>query len=595
MKKLFCLLFVSMLGVHLFAQAPQRLSYQAIIRNASNVLVTNAPIKMRLSILKDSINASPIYTELHSTTTNASGVAFVQVGGGTSPSSSFSAINWGQGAYFLRSETDPANGINYSIVGTTQLLSVPYALFSNRTARADSAARATIADSARKAGSATTADNGLPTSTIHGALQLYRCNGKIQYTPCLPLITTNAASSIASTSATSGGNITNDGGSPVTSRGIVWDTIANPSIPLATMTFNGTGTGSFTSNLTNLIPNKTYYVRAYATNGAGTTYGTQVSFQTPLPNASLTTLNCAGATNNGTLTAGVPAASGITSIVPYTGGNGGIYTSLVAASTNVTGLAANLTAGTLANGAGSLTFTITGTPATSGTANFTLTVGGQTCILARTVVSPPLSNVNCNGINTAIVDVTNPTTGRVWMDRNLGAGRAAFASADTGAYGDLYQWGRRADGHQCRNSITTLTLSSTDQPSNGNFILAPSTPNDWRSPQNSSLWQGVSGINNPCPQGYRIPTEQELNAEVASWNSSSAAGAFSSPLKLPTGGDRDWTNGGLANVGVVGNYWSSTVNTTFARYLLIRSNTTGNAFMSSGVRASGYSVRCIKN
>jgi hypothetical protein len=127
------------------------------------------------------------------------------------------------------------------------------------------------------------------------------------------------------------------------------------------------------------------------------------------------------------------------------------------------------------------------------------------------------------------------------MDRNLGASRAATSSTDTQAYGDLYQWGRAADGHQKRNSATTSSLSSSDTPGHGNFILAPNSPYDWRSPQNTNLWQGVNGVNNPCPSGYRLPTEAELNAERLSWGSNNAAGAFASPLKLPVAGGRNST------------------------------------------------------
>jgi hypothetical protein len=125
------------------------------------------------------------------------------------------------------------------------------------------------------------------------------------------------------------------------------------------------------------------------------------------------------------------------------------------------------------------------------------------------------------------------------MDRNLGASRAATSSTDAEAYGDLYQWGRAADGHQKRTSGTTSTLSNSDTPGHGNFILAPNSPYDWRSPQNNNLWQGVNGTNNPCPAGYRLPTEAELNAERLSWSSNNAAGAFASPLKLPVAGYRD--------------------------------------------------------
>jgi len=99
----------------------------------------------------------------------------------------------------------------------------------------------------------------------------------------------------------------------------------------------------------------------------------------------------------------------------------------------------------------------------------------------------PVGSVFCAVGPTEIVDAVNPKTGKTWMDRNLGASRAATSSVDELAFGDLYQWGRRGDGHQCRNSPTTSVLSSTDQPSNGNFIIAPNSPFDWRSPQNTSL------------------------------------------------------------------------------------------------------------
>jgi hypothetical protein len=207
----------------------------------------------------------------------------------------------------------------------------------------------------------------------------------------------------------------------------------------------------------------------------------------------------------------------------------------------------------------------------------------------------PAGTVHCNPNNpTAIVDVTNPTTGKTWMDRNLGASQSATSSTDANAYGDLYQWGRRSDGHQCRTSPTTSTLSSTDQPAHGSFILAPSEPVDWRSPKNTNLWQGVSGTNNPCPSGYRLPTETELNAERTSWSINNAAGAFASPLKLPMAGYRFYSNGSLYFVGTYGYgyYWSSTVFSTNSRFLTFGSRFAG---MSTDNRALGCSVRCLKD
>jgi uncharacterized protein (TIGR02145 family) len=208
---------------------------------------------------------------------------------------------------------------------------------------------------------------------------------------------------------------------------------------------------------------------------------------------------------------------------------------------------------------------------------------------ASTSVYPP-GTIHCQGDSTEIKEVINPSTGKTWMDRNLGASRVAISSTDSLAYGDLYQWGRGNDGHQCRDSPSRSTLSSSDQPNHGDFIIVPNSPYDWRSPQNTNLWQGVNGVNNPCPKGYRIPTEAELNAERMSWNSNNAAGAFASPLKLPMTGYRNYRNGSFLYVGTYGFYWSSMVSNSSSRYLYFSSS---NDHITAFYRAFGLSVRCI--
>jgi len=209
--------------------------------------------------------------------------------------------------------------------------------------------------------------------------------------------------------------------------------------------------------------------------------------------------------------------------------------------------------------------------------------------------SYPAGSIFCASGATAIVDVLNPTTGRIWMDRNLGATQVATSSTDAASYGDLYQWGRRSDGHQCSTSANTVTLSSVDQPSHGDFILTIS-PYDWRSPQNANLWQGVNGINNPCPSGYRLPTSAELDSERLSWSTINPAGAFASPLKLPVAGSRDAFQGLIGLTGYYGYYWGSTVTVTqggtLSWFLQI---TNASAFVGGITRGTGSSVRCIKD
>lgn len=220
------------------------------------------------------------------------------------------------------------------------------------------------------------------------------------------------------------------------------------------------------------------------------------------------------------------------------------------------------------------------------------------------------SGKDCNGVKegTAYLDLCNicvggntgnspcyeevtSATGRIWLDRNLGASRVATSSRDSAAYGDLYQWGRPRDGHQLRTSTTSFVASGSDTPGHGDFIAAPLSPKDWREPQNDTLWQGLDGTN-PCPQGFRLPTEEELDAEKRSWGSGNKeAAAFASPLKFVVAGKREWEDGTFYTT-PDGFYWSSTVDGSDARYLIIMGDF---AFIPPFTRASGMSVRCIKN
>ncbi len=111
-----------------FAQAPQKVSYQSIIRNTSGELVQSQPVGIRISILQGSATGTAVYIETHTPATNVNGLASVEVGNGTPVSGTFSNIKWGDGFYFLKLETDPSGGTNYTIIGTTEILSVPYAL-----------------------------------------------------------------------------------------------------------------------------------------------------------------------------------------------------------------------------------------------------------------------------------------------------------------------------------------------------------------------------------------------------------------------------------------------------------------------------------
>ena len=119
-------LFIS---TYTFAQAPEKMSYQAIVRNAANTLVTNQPVGMQISILQGSATGTAVYVETQSPTSNANGLVTTEIGGGTVVSGNMATINWANGPFYIKTETDPTGGTSYTITGTSQLLSAPYALY----------------------------------------------------------------------------------------------------------------------------------------------------------------------------------------------------------------------------------------------------------------------------------------------------------------------------------------------------------------------------------------------------------------------------------------------------------------------------------
>jgi uncharacterized protein (TIGR02145 family) len=253
--------------------------------------------------------------------------------------------------------------------------------------------------------------------------------------------------------------------------------------------------------------------------------------------------------------------------------NGGAAITSYTATSNPDGLTATV------NQAGSGTIIVTGL--TNGT-GYTFTVRATNAIGTTSAASDASSSVTPDAIPTVL-----SVTGNTWMDRNLGATQVATSSTDAASYGDLYQWGRNSDGHESRTSATATGPVASG--SEGiNFI----TGSDWLITQDNTRWNGsTKGTHDPCPSGFRVPTEAEWEAERVLFATNNAAGAFASKLKLPVAGYRNYPTGSLVDVGSSGNYWSSTVSVAHARNLYFGSSI---ANMYSTKRAYGFSVRCIK-
>lgn len=132
MKNLLNLLLVCFISLNVLAQVPQKMSYQAIIHDANNNLIKNQQVKIRISILKGSTTGSVSYSETQSINANTNGLVTLEIGMGTVVSGSFASIDWSSGSYYVKTEIDPSGGTNYTINGASQLLSVPYALYSDK-------------------------------------------------------------------------------------------------------------------------------------------------------------------------------------------------------------------------------------------------------------------------------------------------------------------------------------------------------------------------------------------------------------------------------------------------------------------------------
>lgn len=203
--------------------------------------------------------------------------------------------------------------------------------------------------------------------------------------------------------------------------------------------------------------------------------------------------------------------------------------------------------------------------------------------------------------------VVTTTTGRTWMQWNLGA--TAFPSDNTtiAAMGSLYQWGRATDGHQVRTSgytsITATTAPKIYDAASVKLGKFFTTYTSWLNPQNDHLWQGVNGINNPCPSGYRVPTINEFMTEIATLGAYGVDPAFNSVLKLQRFRRRDGANVTGSSYDIGGYYWTSSVvaatNSDIdpgAYSILIRTeNNYPETITQESARYHGMAVRCLKD
>ncbi len=266
MKKLLPIV-IALFSICGLAQAPNGFNYQASVRDANGDLVTEQSVSFKFHIIQGTQTAAPTYTETHATNTDDLGQVSVVIGQGNATSGTFSSIDWSLGSYFLKIEVELSAGSGYVDLGTTQFMSVPYALYAQN------------------------AGGSLPQGTINGDTLKWNASTtswEISSSSLSPIVisTTSSNPNVTNDNINNkfvlsgiGYNIESDGGNTINSKGIVFGTSSDPSVGNDTVVDDGPGIGS--GGLTiSLDGNTLYYYRAFATNSNGTFYGDTYVFET---------------------------------------------------------------------------------------------------------------------------------------------------------------------------------------------------------------------------------------------------------------------------------------------------------------------------
>ncbi|WEK35584.1 MAG: hypothetical protein P0Y53_24125 [Candidatus Pseudobacter hemicellulosilyticus] len=408
----------------------------------------------------------------------------------------------------------------------------------------------------------------------------------------LPSLTTTPVSNISGSIAVGGGAIIDNGNADISASGICWSsTNKMPTISDDT-TKGNTSNGAFTAQMANLQPSTAYYVRAYAINSAGVGYGEVLSFNT----------------GNGVPEAKNPLIEGqpaLTNKIKVSFNYSDPENDPQAGTTYQWFIANNATdtissPGSIISGAMDSVYNIAGTDlnkflrvsitpksssgASTGTTIFSKWVGP---------VGPALTTATFmyNGQEVTYGIITSSTTGKKWLDRNLGALQVATSPTDYLAYGDLFQWGRPADGHQLINwtsstagtpiNGTTETKFTSNSPNSNLFVITNTAPHDWVDPSNFNRW--ANDPQGACPFGWHVPTKTEWSAEGKS--------AINN-LHLTNVGERANCCGGiLLQTGINGCYWTSSIQSQLFYFFL----TSEGGSAGFNVANFGRSIRCIKD
>ena len=213
-----------------FSQAPQKMSYQAVLRNSNDSLLISTPVGMRISLVQSSPSGTVVFSETQTVTTNANGLVSLQIGMGTAVSGTFTGIDWAAGPYYVKTETDLSGGTNYTITSSNELLSVPYALFSANGTPGPAGPQGPIG----LTGPAGTNGNSLPNGNNTGDLLSWNGTQWVAISNSAAATNSNiphvATGSLSENLFCVNNYISSDAGFSITAKGVCWSLSPNPSL-----------------------------------------------------------------------------------------------------------------------------------------------------------------------------------------------------------------------------------------------------------------------------------------------------------------------------------------------------------------------------
>lgn len=396
-----------------------------------------------------------------------------------------------------------------------------------------------------------------------------------------PQSITSGAIDIQIDKATLNGEVVNEGSSAVKERGFVFSNSNSlPTINDSKVT-SGMGKGIFNASISNLLVNTKYYFRSYSINDQGIAYGNTLYFLTldfippTVSTGEVQNLLFYSVTLNGSIIndGGASILERGFLLKEYDGGYDGLMVRSVISIQ-------------VGSGIGDFFKSIPNLRSYTKYSYKAYAKNAKGITYGKEVTFTTLPEPDYKTVVSA--------TGRIWLDKNLGAINVSTSISDAKSFGYLYQWGRSSDGHQVRDSPLSQSLVYAEYGLNNSFILSNSSWGDWLIVPINSLWSGLmnGGDNNVCPLGFRVPTTREWKEEIESWGSKSG---YESPLKLPLAGIRDSVKGIVQGEGSIGFYWSSTPYSNLTNAYGIGFTSTGTGVeIGLAVKATGASVRCIK-